>query len=59
VGPGTDTGDLAAALVADGRADIESYVTHELDGLDSFERAVDIGLDPGEYGALGPAQIRV
>jgi threonine dehydrogenase-like Zn-dependent dehydrogenase len=59
VSPGTDTGDLAAALVADGRADIESYVTHELDGLDSFERAVDIGLDPGEYGALGPAQLLV
>lgn len=59
LGPGTDTGAFAATLVADGRVDIESYVTHELDGLGAFERAVEIGLDPGAYDALGPAQIRL
>ncbi|WP_276259092.1 zinc-dependent alcohol dehydrogenase [Haloglomus litoreum] len=59
VGPNADTGTLAAALVADDRADIESYVTHELDGLAAFETAVDIGLHPENYDALGPAQLRL
>lgn len=59
LGPNSDTGTLAGALVADERVDVESYVTHELDGLMSFPNAVDIGLNPGEYGALGPAQLLV
>ncbi|WP_049928545.1 zinc-dependent alcohol dehydrogenase [Halopiger goleimassiliensis] len=57
VGPGTSTGDLAAELVADGDVPIEEYVTHELEGLESFEKAVDVTLEKGEYDALGPAQL--
>ncbi|UHQ98866.1 alcohol dehydrogenase catalytic domain-containing protein (plasmid) [Natrinema zhouii] len=55
--PGTDTGRLAADLVADGEVPIEDYVTHELDGLEEFETAVDITLNKDEYDALGPAQL--
>lgn len=57
LGPGRTTGSYAANLVADGRLSIEEYITHELDGLSSFETAVDITLDKPGYGALGPAQI--
>lgn len=57
VSPGTDTGDLAARLVANDEIPIGEYVTHELDGLAEFERAVDITLDKDDYGALGPAQL--
>lgn len=57
VAPGTDTGELAAKLVASGEVPIEAYVTDELRGLDSLETAVDLTLEKGERGALGPAQI--
>lgn len=57
VTPGTDTGELAAELASSGDVPIEAYVTHELAGLDSFDKAVDITLDKEQYGALGPAQI--
>ncbi|MDL5363454.1 zinc-binding dehydrogenase [Halalkalicoccus sp. NIPERK01] len=57
VGPGTDTGDLAVELVASDAIPIVKYVTHELDGLESFGEAVEITLDKGAYDALGPAQI--
>lgn len=55
--PNADTGEHAAALVADGRVSIADTVTHELDGLDRFEEAVDRTLDD-EVG-FGPAQIVV
>lgn len=57
--PGTDTGALAGALVADDAVPIDDYVTHEVDGLSSFGTAVDITLDKDEHDALGPAQIIV
>lgn len=56
LGPNTDSGELAASMVADGRVDVESYVTTELGSLDGFERAVELGLDP-DADTLGPAQI--
>lgn len=59
VGPGTHTGEVAPQMVADDIASIEEYITHELDGLDRFEELVEITLNKGEYGALGPAQIVV
>lgn len=55
--PNTSTGEYAARLVARGDISIEEYVTHELDGLDSFTRAVEITMNKPEYGARGPAQI--
>lgn len=57
LGPNTHTGTLAPRLVADGRVSIEEFLTHELDGLESFEDAVDITADKPTYGALGPAQM--
>lgn len=57
LGPNADSGVLAPELVAADRVSIEEYVTHELDGLDAFEEAVEITSDKSEYGALGPAQI--
>jgi len=56
-GPNEDIGDLAVDLVASGRGDIAPFVTHELEGLGAFDRAVDITLNRGEYDALGPAQL--
>ncbi|MEA1932751.1 MAG: alcohol dehydrogenase catalytic domain-containing protein [Euryarchaeota archaeon] len=58
-GPGRDTGDFAAELVASGRVSISEYVTHERSGLDSFAEAVDITANKADYGAHGPAQIVV
>jgi threonine dehydrogenase-like Zn-dependent dehydrogenase len=53
-GPNTDTGELAGELVASGRVSIAEYVSHELDGLEAFETAVDLTLDES---GLGPAQM--
>ena len=58
-GPNGDLGTLAPQLVASGRISIEPFVDYELDGLESFGRAVEITTNKGEYGALGPAQIVV
>jgi len=58
-GPNSDTGELAGKLVADGRVDVERYIDHELEGLESFERAVEMTTNKPEYGALGPVQISV
>lgn len=57
LGAGRTTGTFSARLVSDGRVSIDEYVTHELEGLSSFEEAVEITLDKREHGALGPAQI--
>ena len=59
LGPNTHTGTLAPRLVAEGRVSIAEFLTHELDGLGSFEEAVDITADKPAYDALGPAQIVV
>ena len=56
-GPGRDTGDLATELVASDRVSISEYISHEVDGLDNFERAVEITTNTPAYNALGPAQI--
>lgn len=55
--PKTDTGQFAADLVAADAVSVDEYITHELDGLESFGEAVDITLDKQNYDALGPAQI--
>lgn len=55
--PNATTGEYAAELVAQNRVSIEEYVTHELEGLESFERAVEITMNKEEHGALGPAQM--
>lgn len=58
-GPGTDTGVLAGNLVASGDVPIEPFITHELQGFESFEDAVEITREKQKYGALGPAQISI
>lgn len=57
LGPNRTTGTLAARLVEQGRVSIDEYITHELPGLESFERAVKMTLNKDEYDALGPTQI--
>lgn len=57
LGPDRTTGTFAAQLVEQGRVSIEQYITHELTGLESFERAVEMTLNKEEYDALGPVQI--
>lgn len=59
LGPNTHSGELAAALVAAGQVSIEDYITHELDGLGAFERAVEITLNGEDHNAWGPAQLIV
>jgi threonine dehydrogenase-like Zn-dependent dehydrogenase len=56
-GPGRDTGNFAAELVASGRVSISEYTTHERSGLDSFEEIVDITTNKAKYGSRGPAQL--
>lgn len=56
-GPNTDTGEFAQQLVADGRISIRDYITHELNGLEAFEEAVEITTNKERHEALGPAQI--
>jgi threonine dehydrogenase-like Zn-dependent dehydrogenase len=55
--PNMDSARYAAKLVATGQTSIDDYITHELEGLDSFDELVDITLNKPEHGALGPAQI--
>lgn len=59
LGPNSHTGDYAPKLVASGRVSIEEFITHELNGLESFEEAMDITMNAEDHGALGPPQIRV
>lgn len=59
VTPGTHTGELAADLVASGDVPIETFITHELRELESFEAAVELTLEKAAHDALGPAQIIV
>lgn len=56
-GPGRDTGNFAAELVASNRVSISEYITHECPGIDLFEKAVEITANKADYGARGPAQI--
>ena len=55
--PSMDIGELAVELVALDRVSITEYITHELNGLDSFEAAVDITMNQQGHDALGPAQL--
>jgi threonine dehydrogenase-like Zn-dependent dehydrogenase len=55
--PNSSTGEHVAKLVADGRVSIDEYVTHELNGLERFETAVEITMNKEAYGANGPAQL--
>lgn len=57
--PNMDTGEWAAYMVANDHISIDHMITHELAGLESFEEAIDITANKGEYDALGPAQIVV
>lgn len=57
LGPDRTTGTFAARLVEQGRVSIEEYITDELSGLDSFERAIEMTLNKEKYDALGPTQI--
>jgi threonine dehydrogenase-like Zn-dependent dehydrogenase len=55
--PNATTGEHVADLVADDRVSIDEYITHELDGLERFEEAVEITMHKADHGARGPAQL--
>lgn len=55
--PSMDIGEQAVELVASDRVSITEYITHELDGLDAFEEAVEITSNQQDHDALGPAQL--
>lgn len=59
LGPNMNTGELAPRFVADEVVSIAETVTQELNGLDSFEQAVDITMNKAEYNAFGPPQILI
>ncbi len=55
--PNATTGEHVADLVADGRVSIEEYITHELEELEQFERAVEMTMNKADYDARGPTQL--
>lgn len=55
--PNATTGEHVARLVDHNRLSIGEYITHELDGLENFETAVEITMNKAEHGARGPAQM--
>jgi threonine dehydrogenase-like Zn-dependent dehydrogenase len=57
--PNVHSGDLAARLVAEDRVSIEAYTTHVFEGLERFERMVEVTLNKPEHDALGAAQIEL
>jgi len=54
--PNMDTGEWAVYTIANDHISIDHMVTHELDGLASFEETIEITANKDECGALGPAQ---
>lgn len=57
--PNTYSGDYATRLVAQERVSIEEYTTHEFEGLEKFEKMIDVTLNKQDYDALGAAQLVV
>lgn len=51
--------DHALRLVARGDVDVESLVTHRLDGVDKVPEAVRITADKPAHGAINPAQVNI
>lgn len=49
--------ELTVRLVASGRVDVKSMITHTLQGLDAVPQAFEITANKGKYGALNPAQV--
>lgn len=54
---GGDTFAHALRLIARGDVDVESLVTHRLDGLDQLGRALEITRHKSRHGAINPAQV--
>ena len=44
-------------LVASGRVELKSTITHMLDGLDKVPQAFEITANKGKYKAINPAQV--
>ncbi|HEY8534206.1 MAG TPA: alcohol dehydrogenase catalytic domain-containing protein [Micromonospora sp.] len=49
--------EQALRLVARGDVDVESLITHRLQGIDHVPKAVEITRNKAAYGAINPAQI--
>ena len=46
-------------LVASGRVELRSTITHVLSGIESVPQAFDITANKGKYKAINPAQVRI
>ncbi|MGN9909014.1 zinc-dependent alcohol dehydrogenase [Phytohabitans sp. LJ34] len=59
--PGSGAGAFTHALrlVARGDVDVESLVTHRLDGVDEIPEAIRITADKPAHGAINPAQVSI
>ena len=44
-------------LVASGRVQLQSTITHQLDGLESVPQAFEITANKGKFKAINPAQV--
>src|SRR5699024_8075543 len=54
-----DAFDLAARYVARKDIDVESFVTHRLDGLDELPRALEMTLHKRDHGVINPPQLHL
>lgn len=55
--PGATVFEYALRLVARGDVDVESLVTHRLQGIDSLPSAVEMTADKAAHGAINPVQV--
>jgi threonine dehydrogenase-like Zn-dependent dehydrogenase len=55
--PGASVFEYALRLIARGDVDVESLVTHRLQGIDALPKAVGITADKAAHGAINPVQV--
>ncbi|MFA7672023.1 MAG: zinc-binding dehydrogenase, partial [Sphaerochaetaceae bacterium] len=58
-GHGNKTIQIGADWVANGRIDLKSLVSHEIEGLENLPKAFDITQNKEQYGATNPCQVIV
>lgn len=51
--------DYAVKMIANGKIDVDSTVTHELEGIESLMEAFDITGAKAKYNAINPAQVTI
>lgn len=51
--------DYAVNMIASGKIDVDSTVTHELDGIENLPEAFEVTGNKAKYHAINPAQVTV